>query len=272
MRTLHIAAAAVGVAFVVAIAAAVSMGVFQITVISLTAALAMLGFGLLADRVRPSTGLPLIWSYGLASGAMIVSTAVFLFPNAITVDPAIGGIGIAGGYLLGYLFHTAGHQIQHSVASFDDRIIALTTHAILAGLVIGVIYQTLPDPGLLLGLSIISHKGPAGYTTLESLTEDGRPRLLLVFPALALGLAAIPMAFFPISLGTTQTALLFGVSAGVFFHVATDFIPRCEAGSDIYERLNGADADHATLDMYRRHSVFSLITGAGIVVALWLLI
>ncbi len=37
--------------------------------------------------------------------------------------------------------------------------IAIAAHALSAGLVIGLVYASMPDLGILLGLAIVSHKG-----------------------------------------------------------------------------------------------------------------
>jgi len=46
-----------------------------------------------ASRKTHARGL--VWGYGLASGAMITSAAVFLLPDAIGHHAALGGFGVA---------------------------------------------------------------------------------------------------------------------------------------------------------------------------------
>ena len=72
----------------------------------------------------------------------------------------------------------------------------------------------------------------------------------------------------------TVNGLVFGFAAGVFLHMAMDFLPRCEIGGDIYEAAALAgdgegDEAHRRLDRLRRHAAASTALGGLIVFGLW---
>lgn len=225
-------------------------------------------FGRRANRNSGARGL--VWGYGLASGAMITSAAVFLLPAAIDHHQAFGGFGVAAGIVIGYSAHTVGHRLTHADTPFDDTALRLTAHALAAGAVIGIVYGAMPDLGPLLGLAIVSHKAPAGYAAARRLTSQGTSAWILLVPAAGVGLTAIPAALVSLPATPTSNGLLFGFAAGVFLHVAMDFLPRCEVGGEIYQAAAiEAGTAHALLDRLRLHAVASTGLGAIAVFFAW---
>ncbi|MFB6207531.1 MAG: ZIP family metal transporter, partial [Haloglomus sp.] len=170
-------------------------GLSKVVAISWVAFAAMAGAALFGGRTAASTDANrLVWGYGLASGAMITSASAFLVPQAVGSDPQLGGFGIALGVVAGFSAHTLGHRAMHADLPFDHTAVELTAHALSAGAVIGLVYGNVADLGLLLGLSIVSHKGPAGYAAADRLRRADRPVSMLLFPAAGVGMAAIPAA------------------------------------------------------------------------------
>ncbi|MFB6177252.1 MAG: hypothetical protein ABEI99_08950, partial [Halobaculum sp.] len=55
--------------------------------------ISMGGAAWIGARVPRERARTLVWGYGLASGAMITSAAVFLLPQAIAQDATFGGFG-----------------------------------------------------------------------------------------------------------------------------------------------------------------------------------
>jgi ZIP family zinc transporter len=228
------------------------------------------GVGAAAGRV---SALGLVWGYGLASGAMVTSSAVFLIPSAIGHDPQIGGFGIAAGLLTGFGAHTVGHRLTHLDLPVDRTAAELTAHALAAGSIIGVVYTAMPDLGPLLGLAIVSHKGPAGYAAANRLARGGRPVSPLLLPASGVGIAALGVSLFGAPTGPLVRAAVFGFAAGIFLHVALDFLPHCETGSEVHEAVTeeapGGIA-HERLDRLRLNAVASTLLGALAVFGAWL--
>jgi len=214
---------------------------------------------------------PLVWGYGLASGAMITSAAVFLLPDAVGHHPAYGGFGVAAGVLLGYAAHVVGHRLTHA-SVFDHTAVELSAHALAAGTVIGVVYGNVPDLGLLLGLAIVSHKGPAGYAAAHRLQDADRPVSGLLLPAAAVGITALPVALLAVPDVAAVNAAIFGFAAGVFLHVAMDFLPSCEVGGEVDEVCSVSERSHALLDQLRIHAVASTLLGGFAVFVGWLLV
>jgi ZIP family zinc transporter len=247
--------------------------VWKLLGISWVAFLAMAGsvpFGArAADDPHPRT---LVWGYGLASGAMITSAALFLLPQAIGLDPKIGGIGVAVGLLTGFGVHTIGHRLTHADLPFDHTAVEIAAHAFAAGTIIGLIYGTMPSLGPLLGLAIVSHKGPAGYAAARRFRRIGKPLAILLIPAAGLGIAAIPVGLVGLPPIAPLDALVFGFAAGIFLHVAMDFLPSCEVGSDVYEVVSPDEHEHHVLDELRIHAVASTVVGGAVVVLAWLVI
>ena len=215
----------------------------------------------------------LVWGYGLASGAMVTSAAVFLVPGAIGHHPAYGGFGIALGVVAGYSAHTVGHRLTHLETPFEDTALRLSAHALAAGSIIGVVYAAMPTLGPLLGLAIVSHKGPAGYAASHRLAREGKPVWPLLVPAAGVGLTAIPSALLAVPAVPVVNALVFGFASGIFLHVAMDFLPRCEVGGEIEQVVTrGAPGDHGLLDRLRLHAVTSTTLGGVAVFAGWLVV
>ena len=253
-------------------ALAVAAGLWKLLAISWVAFAAMAGaapLGARAARADASDGRRIVWGYGLASGAMVTSAAVFLIPQAIAHDPSIGGFGVALGLLAGFSAHTIGHRLTHREYPFDHTTVELTAHSLTAGSIIGLVYATLPSLGLLLGLAIVSHKGPAGYVAARRLEGEGKSVSLLLLPAAGVGLTAIPVGLLSPPGDPVVQAVVFGFASGVFLHVAMDFLPHCEFGSEISDRLGVSEGDHALLDRLRTHAVASTALGGLTVFLAW---
>jgi ZIP family zinc transporter len=252
---------------------ALEAGLWKLLVISWVAFAAMAGFAVPGARAAGGTNpYRLVWGYGLAAGAMITSASVFLLPQAFGLHPKVGGFGVAVGLLAGYGAHTVGHRLSHLDTPFDTTAAQLTAHAFAAGAIMGIIYATLPELGLVLGLAIVSHKGPAGYAAARRLSRRGKPVTVLLLPAAAVGLAALPVALVtPPSSGAVNAAV-FGFGAGVFLHLAMDFLPECEAGSEVGDVAEISADDHALLDRLRSHAVGSTALGGVAVFVAWFLV
>jgi ZIP family zinc transporter len=214
----------------------------------------------------------LVWGYGLASGAMVTSSAVFLLPQAIGLAPRTGGFGVAAGILVGYAAHIVGHRLSHIDVGLDVTAAQITAHALSAGLIIGLVYGSMPALGLLLGLAIVSHKGPAGYAAAHRLRETGKPVSALLLPAAAVGITAIPAALLPVPDIATVSAAIFGFAAGVFLHVAMDFLPSCEVGGEVDQVCSLSEHSHDLLDSLRIHAVASTLLGGAAVFVAWVLV
>lgn len=238
---------------------------------------AMIAGVLLGRRESTEHAGSLVWGYGLASGAMIASAAAFIVPGAVDHHPTFGGFGIALGVITGFASHTIGHRLAHRDLPFESTAAAITAHALTAGLIIGVVYTGMPDLGPLLGLSIVSHKGPVGYAAARRLVRNGRTPSMLYLPAAGVGLAALGVAVLGPSVqnllsGDVVRALVFGFAAGIFLHIAMDFLPRCETGSEIHEALASEGHAHEVLDRLRVHAVVSTALGGFAVFVAWLLV
>lgn len=212
-----------------------------------------------------------VWGYGLASGAMVTSTALFLVPQALTQHGQFGSLGIAVGFLAGYVGHTLGHRLTHLELPVDHTAAELTVHALAAGAIIGAIYTAMPALTSVLGVALVSHKAPAGYAAARRLADRDRSVAALLLPAAAVGLIALPVGVVGFSPPTVIRGLLFGVAAGVFLHVAVDLLPECTAGSETCPVDAGADGDlHQVQDRLRTHAAISAVVGATLVVFAWL--
>lgn len=254
-------------------AVAVMANLWKVLMIAWVAFGAMAGGAILGSRAaRVPVARRLVWGYGLASGAMVTSAAVFLVPQAIGFHPAIGGFGVAAGLVIAYSGHTVGHRLGHVDSPFDSAAAQLAVHSLAAGAIIGLVYAALPELGLLLGLAIVSHKGPAGYAAARRLGQSTKPVSVLLLPAAGVGLAAIPAALVDPPSTAQVNATIFGFAAGVFLHVAMDFLPECEVGGDVVEAA-GVSADaHALLDQLRLNAVVSTLFGAAVVFVAWLVV
>jgi Predicted divalent heavy-metal cations transporter len=230
------------------------------------------GAAWIGARVPRERARVLVWGYGLASGAMITSASVFLLPQAIGQSATFGGFGIALGLLVGYSGHAMGHRLAHLDVPGDRAVLELTAHALSAGLIIGVIYGNVPELGLLLGLSIVSHKGPAGYAAANRYVARGGDWRAVLLPAAGVGITALGASFVALPTDAAVRGVVFGFATGVFVHVATDFLPRCEMGSEIHDAL-AVDGDaHALLDRLRTHAVVSTTLGGVAVFLAWLVV
>jgi ZIP family zinc transporter len=254
--------------------AALSAGRAKLVGISWVAFAAMALAAPLGARARRNHAGRLVWGYGLASGAMITSAAVFLVPQAIAHHAQYGGFGVALGLLLGFASHTVGHRLAHMDLPVDRTVAELSAHALSAGLIIGIVYGNMPELGVTLGLAIVSHKGPAGYAAASRLTDGGSEAdwPVLLFPAAGVGLAAILASFVGLPAGGPVRGLVFGFAAGVFLHVAMDFLPRCELGSEVHQVLSVEGDAHALLDRLRVHAVASTGLGGLAVFVAWLVL
>ncbi|MFC7140057.1 ZIP family metal transporter [Halosimplex aquaticum] len=255
-------------------AAAVVTDAWKVLIIGWVAFAAMAVGALLGERADATDPQRLVWGYGLASGAMVTSAAMFLVPQAINIGrsagaPQIGGIGIALGIVVGYSGHVVGHRLTHRDLPMDVTTAQITAHALSAGLIIGLVYGSMPTLGLLLGLAIVSHKGPAGYAAARRLRRNGKPVSALLLPAAGVGITAIPTAALPIPGIDALNAVVFGFAAGIFLHVAMDFLPVCEAGSEIDQVCSLHEESHELLDRLRVHAVGSTVVGAAAVVVAW---
>jgi len=247
-------------------------GLWKVLAVSWVAFAAMAAGAVLSTRTDVSYPRRLVWGYGLASGAMVTSSAVFLLPQAIGQDARIGGFGVAAGILVGYGAHVVGHRLSHVEVGLDVTAAAITAHALSAGLIIGLVYGSLPSLGLLLGLAIVSHKGPAGYAAAHRLRGAGKPVSALSLPAASVGLTAIPAALFPVPTVGPINAAVFGFAAGIFLHVAMDFLPSCEVGGEVDQVASLSEHSHGTLDRLRTHAVASTTLGGLAVFLAWLFV
>ncbi|SDM60071.1 zinc transporter, ZIP family [Halogranum gelatinilyticum] len=262
------------VALVVLSATLLQSETWDLLVISWAAFAAMAGAGVLAVYTHREHAQSLVWGYGLASGAMITSAAVFLVPQAIGVSggtPQYGGFGIALGLVVGFGSHTIGHRLAHMDLPLDRTVAELSAHALSAGAIIGLIYGNM-DVGLTLGLAIISHKGPAGYAAANRLARNGRGWSVLLLPAAGVGIAAILSSLVAIPASGAVRGVVFGFAAGVFLHVAMDFLPRCEIGSEIHDVLKVEGDAHQLLDRLRLHAVASTALGGFAVFVAWVFV
>ncbi|SEA12861.1 zinc transporter, ZIP family [Haloplanus vescus] len=272
MRRISVVGGAAVGALVALSALAASAGTWKLLGISWVAFLAMaLGIPL-GRRSWGGRSWALVWGYGLAAGAMVTSAAVFLVPQAIGHHTTFGGFGIALGLLIGFAGHTIGHRLAHYDFPLDRTAAALTAHSLSAGVIIGIVYGNMPELGPVLGLAIVSHKGPAGYAAARRLAANDRDPTLLLLPAAGVGIAAIVSSLIQLPAVPALRGVVFGFAAGLFLHVAMDFLPRCEIGSDVHELLTVSGDAHELLDQLRVHAVLSTGLGGVAVFLAWLLV
>jgi ZIP family zinc transporter len=256
-------------AWAVAVAGNGRPELWKVVGIAWTAFVAMAVAIPLGARADAGHARGLVWAYGIAAGAMITSAAVFLLPQAFGLHPRWGGFGVAGGIVVGFAAHTVGHRLTHET-TFDHTSLEISTHALAAGAIIGIVYGNMPELGAFLGVAIVSHKGPAGYAAARRLADsDGDPWVLLL-PAAGVGLTAIPGSIVALPPDPVLNALVFGFAAGVFLHVAMDFLPTCEIGGDVYDVAHTSDHAHELLDALRLHAVASTGFGGVVVFLAWL--
>ena len=273
----HLGAASLGLLAALSVAAAAT-GLWTLLGLAWFSFAAMAGGLVLGARAARHTApagpqaQPLVWSYGLASGAMIASAALFLVPEAVAYDSSLGGLGIALGVVVGFALHTLGHQLTHVGLPLDHTTTELTAHALTDGAVVGLVYTATPELGWLLGLAIFSHKAPAGYAAARRLAQRGLSVSRLLLPAGAVGLAALPVGLLGLPNAPALSAVVFGFATGTFLHVAMDFLPRCELGGELSEAAGLVAADHALLDRLRVQAVLSTALGSAAVAVAWALL
>jgi len=253
-------------------ALAATAGAWKLLGISWVAFLAMALGVPLGRRSLGDRPWALVWGYGLAAGAMVTSAAVFLVPQAIAHHATFGGFGVALGLLIGFAGHTIGHRLAHYDLPLDRTVAELSAHAFSAGIIIGVVYGNMPELGPILGLAIVSHKGPAGYAAARRLVTNGRDPTVLLLPAAGVGIAAIVASLVQLPAVPALRGVVFGFAAGIFLHVAMDFLPRCEIGSDVHELLTVTGDAHELLDQLRVHAVLSTGLGGAAVFLSWLVV
>ncbi|AKH96740.1 ZIP family metal transporter [Halanaeroarchaeum sulfurireducens] len=211
-----------------------------------------------------------IWAYGLASGAMLASAAALIAPKAIAQHPEYGGFAIAFGYLIGYAAHELGHLMTHYEMPINAATGELTLHALAAGSIMGVVYGALPSLTALFGYGIVAHKFPAGFTGTEAVKQADLPISVMIVPASAVAIAAIPLSIVTPDLSPIVKAIFFGVSAGVFAHVGIDMLPECShVGSHSDSTGHGAVQCSREVDRLRQYAVLSTLLGAGAIFAMW---
>jgi ZIP family zinc transporter len=259
---------------VVALIAVVALGLVagrtKLTGIAVFGFFAMMAGVLVSQLGEFATPGRQVWAYGLASGAMLASAAALIAPKAITQHPKYGGFAIAFGYLIGYAAHELGHLVSHYELPINAATGELTLHALAAGSIMGVVYGALPSLTPLFGYGIIAHKFPAGFTGSEAVEQSGLPVSVMVIPAAAVAIAAIPLSILTPDLSSIVKAIFFGVSTGVFAHVAIDMLPQCShVGS------HGDSTGHGTVqcspeaDRLRQYAVLSTIVGAAAIYVMW---
>lgn len=243
----------------------------KLLVIAWVAFVTMVVGATLGARTKRRHPLGVVWTYGLASGAMVTSSAVFLVPSAVNHAPSWGGFGIAAGVLTGFGAHAVGHRLSHRDLPLDRTAAELSAHSLSAGAIIGLVYTSMPSLGALLGLSIVSHKGPAGYAAARRFSRADRPLTTILLPATGVGIAALTVSLFEPPASAALRGLVFGFAAGTFLHVAMDFLPSCETGGEVHaEAVATSGESHELLDRLRLHAVASTFLGGIAVFVAWL--
>ncbi|QKQ98102.1 ZIP family metal transporter [Candidatus Nanohaloarchaea archaeon] len=239
----------------------------KVVTIGFVAFAAMMMGGLLALRDIKSHKM-IVWLYGMSGGAAFASVMLFILPQALNLSKNFGAAGIIAGFLAGLVLHSASHRLTHSVTKGHSSLWSVSLHSITAGLIIGLIYNQMPSAALTLGLAIVSHKLPAGYMVADRLKRDRESFWMkLLLPASGIGAMASLVNIFSVSLGTTSRALFFGFSAGIFLHLALDFIPNPEPESHLRKILTGdEDPHHHELDEITIHCLASTIIGAAVII------
>ncbi len=268
-RGAHVLSAVGLVAFVAAVGLGLAAGRSKLVGIAGFGFVAMLAGVAVSRRGEFDTPARRVWADGLASGAMLASAAALLAPKAITQHAAYGGFAIAFGYLLGYASHELGHLLTHRDLPINAAAGELTLHALAAGAIMGVVYGALPSLTPLFGYGIVAHKLPAGFTGSEAVQRSGLPTTVMVVPAAAVAVAAIPLSLLTPALSPVVKAVFFGVSTGVFAHVAIDMLPECSQGET---GGHGSVQCSRSADRIRQYAAVSTLLGAGTIFALWQLL
>lgn len=260
-----------GVVFLAVLALGYTYGRMKLLGVVIFAFVAM-GVGVVLHKLgRFSTPLGQLWGRGLASGAMLASAAALLAPKAIVQHPEYGGFAIALGYLLGFAGHEFGHLLSHRQLPINATVSELSLHGLMAGSIMGVVYGTIPSLSPLFGYGIVAHKLPAGFSGTEALEKDGLSTAVMVLPAAIVGIAAIPLSIATPDLGPVVKAIFYGISTGIFAHVALDMIPECTGGGSGHGHGHGHDTVtcEPDADRQRRHAVGSTVIGAALIFLLW---
>lgn len=238
-------------------------GSYRILFISWFSLLSM-GLPMFTTQDFSANPVRLVWAYGLSSGAMILSAVIFMFPE---ISGQLGLIGLGIGVVLGYGVHTISHNTSHwfeELLSGKRELISLTIHTVFAGVALGLIYSQSPEVSVVLGIAIVSHKFPAGFSVVRRMERNW----LVLYPAIIFGVVCLSSFFVIPMLSGNASSLIFGIAAGVFIHMAMDFLPECERG-DIYEVVEESESEHEVLDRLRYHALASVIVGSVIVIGLW---
>lgn len=255
-----------GAAFLALSIISYTRGAYKILFISWVSLLSM-GLPMFSTRTFSGNPTGLVWAYGVSSGAMILSAVIFMFPQ---VSGQIGLVGLGLGVVLGYAIHTIGHNTSHwfeKLLSGKQELVSLTLHTVFAGIALGLIYAQSPEVSVVLGIAIISHKFPAGFSVVRRLNSNW----LILYPAVIFGVICLSSFFVVPVLTGDASSFIFGIAAGVFIHMAMDFLPECDRG-EIYEVVETSEEsveEHKILDRLRYHALVSVIVGAVIVVGLW---
>ncbi len=261
------------VAFLGVVALGFSTGREKLTGVVIFGFLAMGAGVALSHYMNFDTDLRQVWAYGLASGAMLGSAGALIAPKAIAPHPTYGGFAIAFGYLIGYAAHELGHLVTHRELPLNAAAGELTIHALAAGSIMGVIYGSLPDLTALFGFGILAHKFPAGFTGSESVKRSGLPTLVMIIPASAVAIAAIPLSILTPPLSPVVKAVFYGISTGVFAHVAIDMLPQCShSGSHADSTGHGSIQCSREVHRTKFNAVLSTFLGAGAILALWIVL
>lgn len=216
----------------------------------------------------------MVWASGLSGGAALASVFYFILPQAFNLSPEYAATGVVAGFLSGLFVHSSSHRFLHSHSKGRDTLISVSLHSVVAGVVIGMIYQQMPGIGLTLGFAIVSHKLPAGFMIADRIKRENRDFWIkLLLPAAGLGATAQLIFVLPITLGMVMKAVFFGFSAGIFLHVALDFIPNPEPESNLRKLLEpGEDPVHDEMDEWNADFIFSTVIGALVVLGVAFLI
>lgn len=268
-----IASALTLLAFLGVVWLGLSTGRTKLTGVVVFGFFAMLGGVAISHFIDFDTALRQAWAYGLASGAMLASAGALLAPKAIGAHPTYGGFAIAFGYLIGYSAHELGHLVTHRNLPLNAAAGELSLHALAAGSIMGVVYGSLPNLSALFGFGILAHKFPAGFTGAESVKQSGLPTLVMVIPAAAVAIAAIPLSILTPPLSPIVKAVFYGISTGIFAHVAIDMLPECShAGSHADSSGHGSIQCSRNLHWTKLNAVASTFVGAGTILVLWQLL
>jgi ZIP family zinc transporter len=214
----------------------------------------------------------LIPYYGFSSGLMITSSFLFLVPTTMNTSITIGSLSIAIGILLGFSIHTGGHIITHKSNLLESNLISITVHSLMGGIIIGFIYKTQPSISIVLGLSIISHKAPAGYNIANKIKQNNNDITNLFYPSIIFGIGAIITRSFEIGLPVTVKAIIIGISTGLFIHIGMDFLPRCETKQETTEYLEKDQKEHILLDKYRKQATVSTLLGSLLIIMIYFIV